>query len=119
MLLDINMLDQKGVSLFLAIMVMSILSAVSLGLISISISGIKIAKGLENSVMSFYAANTGIEHSLYDIRKNGVSGVGGIVSGTLLEGEVGYDVSVDVALITTIKSVGTYRDTRRAIQVSY
>jgi hypothetical protein len=114
MLLDINMLDQKGVSLFLAIMVMSILSAVSLGLISISISGIKIAKGLENSVMSFYAANTGIEHSLYDIRKDGASGE---VSDDLEQ--TNYNVSVDVDLITTIKSVGTYRSTRRAIEVSY
>jgi len=115
MLLDINMSNQKGVSIYLAIMVMSILSAVSLGLISMSISGIKIARGLENSVMSFYAANTGIEHSLYDIRKNGGNG---IVSDTLEQ--TSYNVSVTfVDPITTIKSVGTYRDTRRAIQVSY
>ena len=115
MLLDINMSNQKGVSIFLAIMVMSILSAVSLGLISMSISGIKIARGLENSVMSFYAANTGIEHSLYDIRKNGGNG---IVSDTLEQ--TSYNVSVTfVDPITTIKSVGTYRDTRRAIEVNY
>jgi len=115
MLLDINMSNQKGVSIFLAIMVMSILSAVSLGLISISISGIKIAKGLENSVMSFYAANTGIERSLYNIRKDGGTG---IVSDTL--DQTSYDVSVTFDdPITTIKSVGTYRNTRRAIQVSY
>ena len=111
------MSNQKGVSLYLAIMIMSMLSAVVLGLISISISGIKIAKGLENSVISFYAANTGIEHSLYKIRKDGEAG---IVWGTLLDGETDYDVDVEVnAGITTIKSIGTYRNTKRAIEVNY
>ncbi len=109
--------NQKGVSLYLAIMIMSILSAVSLGLISMSISGIKIAKGLENSVISFYVANTGIERSLYERRKQGETG---IVSDTLLEGEAGYNVSVVVdGEETTIKSVGTYRNSQRAIKVNY
>lgn len=66
------MFKQKGVSLYLAVVIMSVLSAVVLGLIALSISGIKMVSGLENSVMSFYAANTGIEHSLYNIRKEGV-----------------------------------------------
>ena len=109
------MLNQKGVSLYLALMVMSMLSAVVLGLISMSISGIKIAKGLENSVMSFYAANTGIEHSLYNIRKQGGTG---IVSGTLEA--TSYDVSVTVVdPATTIKSIGIYRNTQRAIEANY
>ena len=111
------MLNQKGISIYLALMIMSILSAVVLGLISMSISGIKIAKGLENSVISFYAANTGIEHSLYNIRKEGELG---IVSDTLLDGETDYDVSVIVdGKEVTIKSIGTYRDTKRAIEVNY
>jgi len=109
--------NQKGVSLYLAIIILSILSAVSLGLISMSISGIKIAKGLENSVISFYAANTGIERSLYDRRKQAG---GGEFYGTLLEGEAGYDVSVIVdGEEITIKSIGIYRNTQRAIEVKY
>ena len=111
------MLNQKGISIYLALMIMSILSAVVLGLISMSISGIKIAKGLENSVISFYAANTGIEHSLYNIRKQGETG---IVSDVLLDGEAGYNVSKSVdGGETTIKSIGTYRNTKRAIEVNY
>ncbi|TFB07964.1 hypothetical protein E3V08_05985 [Candidatus Atribacteria bacterium MT.SAG.1] len=109
------MLNQKGISLYLAIMVMSILSAVSLGLISMSISGIKIAKGLENSVMSFYAANTGIEHSLYNIRKQGGTG---IVSDDLEQTSYNVSVSIDEEEVI-IKSVGTYRNTKRAIEVKY
>jgi len=109
------MSKQKGVSLYLALMIMSILSAVALGLISISISGIKIARGFENSVMSFYAANTGIEHSLYNIRKQGESGM---VSDSLEQ--TSYDVSVIIdGEDVTIKSMGTFRNTKRAIEVNY
>ena len=106
---------QKGVSLYLAIVIMSILSAVVLGLVALSISGIKIVSGLENSVMSFYAANTGIEHSLYNIRKEGGTGE---VSGFLEE--TNYNVSVNVnGTVTTVRSIGTYRETKRVIEVSY
>ena len=108
------MFKQKGVSLYLAVVIMSILSAVVLGLIALSISGIKMVSGLENSVMSFYAANTGIEHSLYNIRKEGENG---IVSGDLEE--TSYDVSVDVDDIVTVRSVGTYRETKRVIEANY
>jgi len=109
------MLNQKGVSLYLSLIIMFILSAVALGLINISISGIKIAQGLENSVMAFYAANTGIEHSLYNIRKEGEEGT---LSGTLEA--TSYDViRSDDGGVTTIKSIGIYRNTKRAIEVNY
>jgi len=109
------MSNQKGVSLFLAIMIMSVLSAVALALIGISISGIKIAKGLEDSVMAFYAANTGIERALYNIRKDGILDN---FSGTLEE--TSYEVTIDSdGTSATITSVGSYRETKRAIEVNY
>ena len=108
------MFKQKGVSLYLALVIMSILSAVVLGLISLSMSGIKMVSGLENSVMSFYAANTGIEHSLYNIRKQGGTGE---VSGVL--GETSYDVSVNVGETVILTSIGIYRESKRVIEVNY
>jgi len=123
------MSNQKGVSLYLAMMIMSILSAVVLGLISISISGIKITKGLENSVISFYAANTGIERMLMDRNTPGPA-----YSDYLDLNDNGspdsnedsfYDVTVTAAGPTCsasnycVKSVGKYRNTQRAIEVNY
>ncbi len=111
------MFKQKGVSLYLAVVIMSILSAVVLGLIALSISGIKMVSGLENSVMSFYAANTGIEHSLYNFRKQGENGE---VSGLFEDEETNYNVSVDVGETVTVhRSVGTYKETKRVIEVNY
>ena len=129
-MLNINMFKQKGVSLYLAIVIMSILSAVALGLIVLSISGTKMVKGLENSVMSFYAANTGIERMLVE-RDTPVSTYSGYLdlndNGTFDNNE---DSSYDVTVAETadpgcdadnycVKSIGTYRGTKRVIEVNY
>lgn len=59
--------SQRGVSLFLAIMVLSVILAIALGLSSILVSQIKIIRGMGNSVVAFYAADSGIEEALSDI----------------------------------------------------
>lgn len=126
------MFKQKGVSLYLAIVIMSILSAVALGLITLSISGIKMVGGLENSVMSFYAANTGIEKMLMD--RDTPTATADYYSGYLDLNDNGasdpnedsfYDVTVTVAGLNCdadnycVKSIGTYRNTNRVIEVNY
>ena len=124
------MFKQKGVSLYLAIVIMSILSAVALGLISLSIGRIKMVTGLENSVMSFYAANTGIEEMLMD-RNAPTSTYSGYLdlnnNGTDDPNEDSfYDVTVAEAIDPScdannycVKSIGRYRDTKRVIEINY
>ena len=126
------MFKQKGVSLYLAIVIMSILSVVALGLIVLSISGIKMVKGLENSVMSFYAANTGIERMLME--RDTPTTTTDYYSGYLDLNDNGasdpnedsfYDVTVTMAGLNCdadnycVKSIGAYRDTKRVIEVNY
>ena len=60
---------EKGASLYLAIVIMSILLATVLGLTTISISQIKLVRGMGDSVMAFGAADAGIEWALYQERK--------------------------------------------------
>jgi hypothetical protein len=108
-------LKEKGASLFMIITVLAIMSAVILGLIAISLKGIKIAAGFEHSVFSFYAANTGIEESLYELRQEGGDG---LASGPV--GSAQYTTSVTNTTSTTeIISIGTYRGTKRVIRVTY
>ena len=66
--LNVNM--NKGVSLYLAVVIMAILLAIVLGVSAILVSQIKIIRGVENSVIAFYAADTGIEDILYPNRAN-------------------------------------------------
>ena len=101
----------KGVSLYFVILILFVLTTTLLALINLSVSQIKITSGINHSVSAFFTADTGIEHSLYDIRKGAG---GGNVSGSL--GEASYEV---IAIGTTITSTGLFQNTRRAIQIKY
>ena len=61
---------QKGVSLYLAVIIMLILLAIALGVSTILIGQIKTIRGMGNSVSAFYAADTGIETELKKIFKD-------------------------------------------------
>ena len=61
--------SQKGLSLYLAIVIMSILLAIVLGMSTILFYQLKIVGGMGNSVVAFYAADTGTERALYDENK--------------------------------------------------
>lgn len=56
----------KGVSIYLTLMIMFILLAVGLGISTILVSQMKMIKGMGDSVIAFYAADTGIERILYE-----------------------------------------------------
>jgi len=56
--------NQKGISLILAVIVLSVILAIVLGLTTILVTQIRIVRGMGNSVVAFYAADTGIEQAL-------------------------------------------------------
>jgi hypothetical protein len=124
--------NQRGVSIFFAVLILSVLLAVALGINAILISQIRTLREMSDSVVSLYAADTGIERILYEDKMCRQSGCGnlawscldtvgctggrtaGIVSGVL--GNATYQASsTDGAII--ISSQGIYKGIRRAIQV--
>lgn len=112
----IKIKNQKGVSLYLTIVILSVLTACLLTLIGISISQIKIIYALGHSVTAFYAADTGIEQALYRIRKQGNLAD---IPETFIGGAK-YSVSITMSgEETIIRSQGSFRDTKRAIEVRY
>jgi Tfp pilus assembly protein PilX len=56
--------SQKGVSIYMVLMIMMFILAMVFGLSAILINQIKISAGISNSVQAFYAADTGIERAL-------------------------------------------------------
>jgi hypothetical protein len=64
-----NQQHQKGVSLIIVFLIMTIIVAVVLSVSTIMFDEIKIISGIGNSVFSFYAVDTGIEKTLYFDRK--------------------------------------------------
>jgi len=106
---------QKGVSLYLALMIMFILIAIGLGMSLIIVSQMKMIKGMGDSVVAFYAADTGIEHSLYEKRVKG-STTGEIPDTPL--GEAKYKVT-KISGENIWQSVGTFKGVKRAVEISY
>ena len=106
---------ERGVSLYLALLIMTILLSIGLGISAILFSQIKIISGIGDSVVAFYAADTGIEEVLYR---------GTDVSGAL---ENGANYSAQVLLAGSddctadnycIKSVGIFKGIRRAVEIT-
>ncbi len=60
-----NTKNQKGVSIFLALTVMTVFLAISLGLSVLLLGETKMIRGMGYSVIAFYAADTGMEEILY------------------------------------------------------
>lgn len=124
--------SQKGISLYLALMVMAILLAMTLGLSAIFFSQIRMIREIGNSVISFYAADTGIEWLLYKdeecrrLAPNCDLTICGPDCQNLLDqtfpesslGKASYIASV-ANNGATLKSVGKYKETRRAIEITY
>lgn len=114
---------QKGVSLYLALMIIAILLSIILGLSTILISQIRVIKGMGDSVTAFCAAETGIERVLYEAK----------LGENIIEQQPYQDSFNNASYIVNvydhnnpecadadyycIKSVGTYLGTKRAIEV--
>lgn len=111
--------NQKGISVYITIIMLSVLLAVSLGLSSIIVGGAKMVDSLDGAVKAFHAADTGIEEALYRIR---VDNNCANFSGTLGAGS-SYSVVITYTTCgsggTSIKSIGTYNTTNRKIEASF
>ena len=113
---------QKGVSLYFAVIVMALMMAIVLGITSIIIYSLKTVKEIGNSVVSLYAADTGIEKALYDDKQyretNGVPIPAGSYSDSLeyITPTSSYVVNFDEGVIHAT-STGSYIGIQRAVNI--
>jgi len=114
---------KRGVSLLFAILILSFVLSVALGASIIMVRQLKTLREAGYSVVALYAADTGIEEIL--LRDDPT---GGIAKTSLLPDinadyqvfvEAGGEGECDSSLTFCITSVGTYQNTRRAIEVQY
>jgi hypothetical protein len=136
-------MTNKGTALLYTILLLSILLTVVLGLSTLISSQFEIMKGTGNSVIAFYAADAGMERMLACIVANNESlNVDGFTSDT---GDFSNGASYSVKIFCKngavgcgdtgqipypppgevcdadnycIKSIGTYKDTKRALMVT-
>ena len=121
--------SQKGATLYLAIVIMSILLAAVFSISAIVLTQIRTIKGMGDSVVAFYAADTGIETALYDLyNANYISHYGPVPLGSgTYEVWVTQPVGGTLPVIPVdancvrgdyycIKSIGIYNSTKRAVE---
>jgi len=122
---------QQGVTLYLSLMIMAILLSIAFGLSAIFINQVKMIKEMGHSVIALCAADAGVEAVLVDRGKPNLTPD---FYSDSLENEAIYTVFVYRGPATEggpdenctaadlhycIKSIGTYKEARRAIEITY
>jgi len=112
--------SEEGITLYLSVVIMAMVLSVALGISTIFSGQLNVLRNMGYSVIAFYAADAGIENIL-TIRGAPVN----IPTAPLSNGAT-YEVSVRSAGINgcvaanyCIKSIGSYKETNRAIEVNY
>lgn len=114
-----KIINQKGVSLLLTILIMAAILAISLGLFRLSVGEIKLTRDVSKSFIAYYAAEAGVEWAIYEERQGSGASDKSDCSVDLGNGSK-YGIEVDrTGGIITIKSIGCYEEIRRAIEVSF
>lgn len=111
--------NKNGYALLLTLLVMSAILSIAIGLSRLGLGEIRLSRDNSVSLVAYYAAETGVECQMFADR------IGGVTCGTA---EVPMCLSPDICVETistgispgrTIQSTGSYRDVRRAIELTY
>jgi hypothetical protein len=128
---------EKGISVFFSVMILTVLLSVALGISTILVGQVRMIKGIGDSVIAFFTADTGVERIMYEDKKCRLPGCdtlswpcvdttgcdkGRYWTGTPVTGDFGpgtatYQVNFNNGA-TVISSKGTYRGTQRAINIT-
>ena len=115
---------KKGSSLYLVILIMLALFSISVFLINITVQSTRIYFGIGNSVIAFFAADTGAEKILYDLYKGDYQPT--VIGCPYPEWQnldsTGAKYSVCVASTSPrviIWTTGLYSDTKRRIELTF
>ncbi len=121
---------EKGVSLYLALIIMGAVLALALGISTILVTQMKTTKEIGDSVVAFYAADTGIERALFEdngistdiddfLDFNGNAEKDDDEPGYKVKGLNPGDENCSTEVSFCMKSVGTFKQTQRALLVSF
>jgi len=115
-----NETSQRGVAIFLAVVILTLFMSVALGVSTLLVSQIRIMRDLGNSVVSFYASESGIEEALkFASNESYDSSIVTLSNGATYKA-VGVSAGVGNCSGTAhycIKSVGMYKGSRRVIEI--
>ncbi|MBL7053524.1 MAG: hypothetical protein ISS02_02620 [Candidatus Portnoybacteria bacterium] len=117
-----NNISQKGViSILLATLILSIISVIVFGISALMLQQIKMSKQMGDSMVAFYAADSGAERCLYEVRKG--SGVCGFTENPQTPVSLDFDSNAKYTVTyngsNEIESTGKFRNTTRKVELSW
>ena len=105
---------EKGIALLLTIIILSATMLTATLIVTIVVIQFKLSSDINNSTIAIYAADSGVEWQLYQIR-NGASVPTPVMSN-------GATISTTVTGSSpnfTIKSLGAYKEVKRQLEVNF
>jgi Tfp pilus assembly protein PilX len=121
--------NEKGIALFMVVVITAVSLGIVAGMSSLLFKEMKITQRIGHSVLSFHAADSGIERTIYATRKESYDPstctptpclAYPIVGDPSLNNGSSYQVYVQsIDTSTQLRSVGSYVDTQRGVEISY
>lgn len=112
---------EKGATLLFAILILASVFLISLAVGTSLLTQRRLSSAIGNSLTAFYAADSGIENRLF-ATKSGTPTTGNCADFGLPFGNGATCTISEVkqeAGVTTIRSIGSFRDVKRGMEVSY
>ncbi|MEK7203411.1 MAG: hypothetical protein AAB653_03780 [Patescibacteria group bacterium] len=115
--------NNQGTALLMTLMILSSVLVVTLGAANLIMAGIIASRLEQSSVISYFATETGIERSLWEVRKNNyvLPDVSADNIFGLSDLDNGSTYQVDYASSSptiTFTSTGSYNESKRSIQIT-
>src|SRR3989344_7330449 len=99
--------NQNGVALLLTVIILSIVTSIAILVANIVITQLKLSKDIDNSQAAIFAADSGIEWQLYQIRKSAIVPMPTMSNGATINVTV-----TGVSPNFNIKSLGSYQSVK-------
>lgn len=106
--------SQNGIALLLTVVILSIVTLIVVLIANIVIVQLRLAKDIGDSQAAIYAADSGVEWQLYQIRK-GIA----VASPAMSNGATVETTVTGAAPNFTIKSLGSYNLVKRQFEVNF
>lgn len=106
--------NQSGIALLLTMIILSATVLTATLIVSIVIIQFKLSSDINNSTIAIYAADSGVEWQLYQIRQAKT-----VPQPTMLNGATISTVVTGSSPSFTIKSLGAYKEVMRQFEVNF
>lgn len=115
--------NNKGTALLMTLLILTSILVVALASANILSSGIEMNRNQSQSTKAFFAAESGVEKALWEMRRNGFdypdSSQANVFNGSLDNGSAFIVDFESLPSKLTFVSTGEYRDVKRSIAVSF